>query len=112
MGQDGLQLDLELAAYAGAALSLLPVGIAKESIDDGAIEDNLLENFQEVLNVGVQWFTAKGNPRVVLAEVYTPATKLPDDVRLVMGAPADRLDVEAEVAGYGTGRTRLLVTDF
>jgi hypothetical protein len=104
--------DLELAAYAGAALSLLPIGVAKESIADGVIEDSLLENFREVLNVGVQWFTAKGNPRVVLAEVYPPGAPLPDDVKLVMAAPNDRLDVDAEVAGYGKGRIRLLAMDF
>lgn len=104
--------DIEIAAYAGAALSLLPVGVAKESIQDGAIEDALLENFQEVLNVGVQWFTAKGNPRVRLAEVFPPGSKLPDDVKLVMAAPNDRLDVDAEVAGYGKGRIRLLAMDF
>lgn len=104
--------DLEIAAYAGAALSLLPIGVAKESISEGSIEDSLLENFQEVLNVGVRWFTAKGNPRVVLAEVFPPGVKLPDDVRVVMAAPNDRLDVEAEVAGYGSGRIRLLVMDF
>lgn len=104
--------DLEIAAYSGAALSLLPLGIAKESIDDGTIEDSLLENFQEVLNVGVRWFTAKGNPRVVLAEVYPPGATLPDDVRVAMAAPGARLDVEAEVAGYGSGRIRLLATDF
>jgi hypothetical protein len=104
--------DIDVAAYAGAALSLLPVGVAKESIADGAIEDALLENFQEVLNVGVQWFTAKGNPRVRLAEVFPPGAKLSDDVRLVMAAPNDRLDVEADVAGYGKGRIRLLAMDF
>lgn len=104
--------DIELAAYAGAALSLLPVGVAKESIADGTIEDSLLENFQEVLNVGVQWFTAKGNPRVRLAEVFPPGAKLADDIRLVMAAPNDRLDVDAEVAGYGKGRIRLLAMDF
>lgn len=104
--------DIEIAAFAGAALSLLPIGVAKESIADGTVEDSLLENFQEVLNVGVQWFTGKGNPRVVLAEVFPPGVKLPDDVRLVMAAPNDRLDVDAEVAGYGTGRIRLLAMDF
>lgn len=104
--------DLEVAAYAGAALSLLPVGVAEESVENGTIEDSLLENFQEVLNVGVQWFTAKGNPRVRLAEVFTPGAKLPEDVQFVMGAPNDRLDVSADVAGYGDGTIRLLVTDF
>lgn len=104
--------DIDIAAYAGAALSLLPIGIAKESIADGTIADSLLENFQEVLNVGVQWFTAKENPRVVLSEVYTPDARLPDDARAVMSSPAARLDILAEVAGYGSGRMRLLATDF
>lgn len=104
--------DLEVAAFAGAALSLLPVGIAKESISAGSIEEMLLENFQEVLNVGVRWFTAKANPRVVLSDVYSPGDKLPDPVKQIMGYPNDRLDVSVTVAGYGTGRVRLLVTDF
>lgn len=104
--------DIEVAAYAGAALSLLPIGVANESVADGIIEDSLLENFQEVLNVGVQWFTAKGNPHVVLTEVYPPGAKLPNDVRVVMAAPNDRLDVEVDVSGYGKGRIRLLAMDF
>ncbi len=105
-------VDLSLAAYSGAALSLLPVGVANESIADGTIEDSLLENFHEVLNVGVRWFTGKGAERVVLAEVFPPGAKLPDDVRVVMGGPADRLDVSCEVSGYGTGLLRLLATTF
>lgn len=104
--------DLEVAAYSGAALSLLPIGVAQESIEDGTIEDSLLENFREVLNVGVRWFTAKGNPRVVLSEVYPPGTRLPDDVRRVMAAPADRMEILVEIAGYGEGRMRLFVTPF
>lgn len=104
--------DLSIAAYAGAALAIMPIGVANESIESGVIEDGLLENFREVLNVGVQWFTGKGNPRVVLSEVYVPGQRLPDDVRIVMAAPNGRLDVDAEVAGYGSGRMRFLVTDF
>lgn len=104
--------DLEIAAFSGAALAVMPIGVAHESIEDGTIEEGLLENFREVLNVGVQWFAGKGNPRVVLSEVYVPGTRLPDDVRIVMAAPNGRLDVEAEVSGYGAGRIRLLVTDF
>jgi hypothetical protein len=104
--------DLTIAVYSGAALSMLPVGVANENVKDGVIEDNLLENFHEVLNVGVMWFTGKGAPRVRLAEVFPPGSKLPDDVRMVMGAPAERLDVKCEVAGYGDGLIRLLATDF
>lgn len=105
--------DLSIAAYAGAALALIPVGMANEGIGDGVLEDMLAENFQEVLNVGVRWFTAKGNPRLRLAEMYVPGgTRPPDDVAVVMATPAERLDVECEVAGYGKGRMRLMVTDF
>jgi hypothetical protein len=104
--------DLSIAAYAGAALALIPVGMAKESISDGAIDEMLLENFQEVLNVGAQWFTGKASPRVALSETFPAGAKLPDDVRLVMAAPNERVDVEADVAGYGSGRIRLLAMDF
>jgi hypothetical protein len=104
--------DLEVAAFAGAALSLLPIGIAKETVQDGDIEGNILENFQEVLNVGVQWFTGKMNPRVVLSEVYTPSAHLPSDVATVMAHPAERADFEIDVVGYGGGRMRFLVTDY
>ncbi len=104
--------DLAVAAFAGAALSLLPVGVAKENVADKIIGDNLLDNFQEVLNVGVQWFTGKGNPRVVLAEVYPDGNKVPDDVKLVMAAPNDRADFEIEIAAYGGGVMRFLSMDF
>ena len=93
-------------------MSLLPVGVAKENIDDGVIDEVLLENFHEVLNVGVQWFTGKANPRVVLAEVYPDRNKLPDDVLLVMAAPNDRCDLSIDIANYGSGILRFLAMDF
>lgn len=104
--------DLEVAAYSGAALSLLPIGVANESIEDGTIEDSLLENFQEVLNVGSRWFTAKGNPHVTLAEAYPPGTRLPDDVRRAMVSPAERMEMLVEISGYGEGRFRLYAMSF
>lgn len=104
--------DLDVAAFAGAALSLLPVGIAKEAIQAGDMEGPVLENYSEVLNVGVHWFTGKMNPRVVLSEVYTPSAHLPSDVASVMAHPAERVDFEVDIVGYGGGRMRFLATDF
>src|SRR5262249_41627245 len=48
--------DLALAAYAGAALVLAPVNLAKESITAGRCSEALLENLAEVLNICRQWF--------------------------------------------------------
>ncbi len=43
--------DLPLAAYAGAALGLVPLPRAQECIESGVLSEDLTENFNEVVNV-------------------------------------------------------------
>lgn len=104
--------DLSLAIYSGAALSMLPKGVADESVAEGAIEDALYDNFYECLNIGAQWFAAKGSPRVKLTQVYPPSERPPNDVAQLMSAPAERQDWEVTVGGYGKGTARFLATSF
>src|SRR5919107_1320495 len=43
--------DLPLAAYAGAALGLVPLPRAQECIESGVLSEDLTENFNEVVNI-------------------------------------------------------------
>jgi hypothetical protein len=100
--------DLALASNAGAALSLIPAGMAAESVRAGILADNLAENWREVLNVANQLFSSSGGHRVRLTDIG-PADDPPPAAAKLLGSPRERLDVELQIAGYGSGKLSLLV---
>ena len=59
-----LGLDLSLAAYAGAALGLLPPGGAQDSIEDKRLSPMLAENVQELCNILTGLLNREGAPHV------------------------------------------------
>jgi hypothetical protein len=73
--------DLELASRAGAALSLLPEGVALESVRRIKMEENLLENFSEVMNVAASVLNVSGLPHLTLREVHPPKESLPEEIK-------------------------------
>jgi len=100
--------DLPLASNAGAALSMIPAGMAEESIKAGALAENLADNWHEVLNVASQLFNCGAGHRVKLADIH-PASDPPAAAAGLLGAPGGRLDLEVAIAGYGSGTLSLLV---
>jgi len=100
--------DVGLAAYAGAALVLLPPTKAAPCAEGGYIDDELLENFHEVANVASALFNADGAPRVHLRELLSPPVDFPLDVRPLLVAPFARLHLDLNIEGYGKGRVVLL----
>jgi hypothetical protein len=100
--------DLPFCCWSGAALALLPPGLAQDAIKAGKLDQALQENFAEVANVLTATFREFGE-RVVLGQVhYGKATSLGDEVRPLVGS-ARRLDLEVTVNGYGAGRCGLLL---
>ena len=101
--------DLERACFAGAALSMVPSGVAAEAVASGELPENLMENFHEVLNIASRWFNGAGNPRLILAEVLTLGhDAAPDDIAQALAQPAERTDFSVNVDGYGSGSLALL----
>src|SRR5436190_3267233 len=67
-----LGLDLPLAANAGAALGLLPVGAVDDAMQLGTLTAMLAENVGEVCNVFTGLLNRDGGPHVKLHRVFEP----------------------------------------
>jgi hypothetical protein len=102
-----LGLDLTLAAHAGAALGLMPVGAAEDAIDEKALPPLLAENVSELCNVLTSLINREGMPHVKLHQVVLPGQTLPSDAAAHLLALGRRLDLRVEVSRYGGGRFAL-----
>jgi hypothetical protein len=95
--------DLPLTAYAGAALGLVPAAGAQQAVDEGDVPASLVENVGEVLNIMASLFNTPDAPHLRMHTTTAPGTQPPADVVVLTRALGRRLDLEVEVADYGTG---------
>lgn len=102
-------VDLPLAVYAGAALSLIPVYAARDSIKAKELEDFMQENFTEVLNICSRLFDIDASRRVRLSATSFPPAGYPAELAGLVAKPAKRFDVDLDISGYGKGRFSLLL---
>ncbi|MCL3860896.1 hypothetical protein [Actinotalea sp. K2] len=102
-------LDMPLAAHVGAAIALIPATGSRAAVEDGLLTPALYDNTAEVLNVAASLFNADGAPHLRLYEAYAPREALPPDVAKWVLAYVQRLDLELEISGYGSGRASVLV---
>lgn len=111
---DALQLrlvgvaDLAFSAYAGAAIGLVPAGAAQAAVEDRLLPSNIQDNLYEVLNICAALLNAEGLPHVKLHTVHFPGATPPHQVLSVACTLGRRLDLEVDIAGYGTGRFSLV----
>ncbi|HWH01551.1 MAG TPA: hypothetical protein VNV66_20060 [Pilimelia sp.] len=99
-----LGMDLPLAAYAGAALGLMPAGGAEAAIEDGELSPVLAENVHELCNILSTVLNREEGTHVRLHEVYLPGYPPPPDARSHLLALGRRLDVTLTISRYGAGR--------
>lgn len=104
-------LELSLAAYAGAALGLMPAGGAADSIEEKQLSPMLAENVQELCNVLSGLLNKPGAPHVKLHGVVLPGESMPSDASSNLLAYGRRLDLIVEIARYGKGTFTLVLTD-
>jgi hypothetical protein len=106
-----LVCDVAAASYLGAALSLLPSAVVSDGIKKQTIDSSALDNFREVLNVGVNLFTHPQSRRLKLRDLLVPtkAAPLPADVQSAIRQASARLDLEVDVSRYGRGCVALAV---
>ncbi len=102
--------DLSLASHAGAALSLIPAGVAAEAARTGVMPASIAENLYEVANVAASLFNADGGPHLKLREVVTTAQALPAALSEVAARASERIDLEVNITGYGQGQMSVLLT--
>lgn len=97
-------MDLPLAAWAGAALGLVPKGGAEDCVEDGELTTMIGENVIEICNIMSALLNRKNAPHVKLDRAYLPGEDPPPDAQARLLALGTRLDLVITVAGYGTGR--------
>jgi hypothetical protein len=102
-------VDGPMVNRAGAALSMVPVVVAEESVKKERIADHLLENFREIVNIMSRLLNSSRTPHLRLSEVHTVPGELPPPVAALLVAPEFRRDFAVTIEGYGSGRLSLLV---
>ncbi|WP_030176283.1 hypothetical protein [Spirillospora albida] len=97
-------LDLPLAAFAGAAIGLIPKGGAEAAVEDGELSPMLADNVREVLNIFASTLNNLDLPHLKLHQTFMPGEVPPQDATARLLALGARLDLSVEIGGYGTGR--------
>jgi len=100
-------LDLPLAAFAGAALGLMPAGGAEDCVKENELSPVLAENVKELCNVLTGLLNRAGGSHHRLHHVYLPGEDHPGDVAAQLLAIGHRLDLNVDVPRYGEGRFSL-----
>lgn len=99
-------MDLQLSASLAAALTLVPKGIADESVKAKKLEEMLEESLQEVFNVSGRFFNGANSPRVIMKwRGHLPLT--PERQKFFLTAPT-RYAMEVSVTGYNAGKMILM----
>ena len=97
--------DLALASHAGAALTMIPPGVAADQVKHGALADGVSDNLHEVFNVCVGFFNQGDVPHIRFSEMYLTPPALPEAV----GSFADdqallNLGMDVSIESYGSGQ--------
>ena len=97
-------MDLPLAAYAGAAIALVPKGGAEAAVEDSRLPPNLFDNAAEILNVLAAPIGDHMKVHVRLSNTFAPGEAIPPQAEAVAVSLGARLDIGLEISGYGSGR--------
>jgi len=103
-----LVCDTAFAAFAGAALLMVPAQIAKECVSAGQCTPELLDNLAEILNICRQCFDRPGH-HIAPPQLYGAGRAAAAGVMSLIAAPKQRLDLEVKISGYGDGRLSILI---
>jgi len=97
--------DIPLAATAGAALALIPRETVNEAVNAGKLDENLGDNFYEVVNILSKFLNGPTVPHVRLTEVVQG---VPEDAVALMRGATRRKDYVVTVIGYPGGKLAFL----
>ena len=96
-------VDLELAIYLGAAVSLAPPKGAQEMAAEGELTPMFEENLYEIFNVFSSLLRSDATAQVQLSGMYGPEQELPTQLAGWLSTPVGRLDLKIDVSSYGGG---------
>ncbi len=94
--------NLDFAAGAGAALSILPPNAVKDAIKSKSLPGPMQDNLRELMNICTRLVIKDGSPHLRLQEVYS-AKSLPAPAAAIAGVATGRADFEVALGRYGGG---------
>jgi hypothetical protein len=97
--------DLALAASAGAALAMIPVVVARESVRAGRLDAGLHENYHEVANILSAMLNGPELPHLRLSELVNG---VPDEVVALAEEAAGHRHYDVTIVGYDGGVLALI----
>ena len=93
--------DIQLAAFAGSALTRIPPGGAEDCVGEGAITEAMQGNLYEFMNIASRWLMDNDSPHLRLAELKK-IDEFDDDVaELVENGRS--LNFQIGIPNYGEG---------
>jgi hypothetical protein len=94
--------DTNLAASFGAALTMLPPGVAKEAAKSRDFNPMMIENLRETMNICTRLVLDATSQHVRLDQVYQ-AAKLPAAAAALLKAAHGRREFQLQMPKYGGG---------
>lgn len=104
-----VNLDLQLAAYLGTSIALIPPGGAEAAIEEKYLPETIFDNVCEVLNVFAATLNEHGDLHQRLSTAYRRSTEAPSNAAGLAASLARRLDLTVAVERYGSGRLSCVV---
>ena len=100
--------DLTFAAHSAAALAMFPVQRAEEAMRARKMDEQLEENFHEIMNV-IATALSRAHGGLRLDVVVSKPLALPTDAVALLDKPRARMDVEIAITGYAKGKLSFLI---
>jgi hypothetical protein len=102
--------DLGFAASSGAALAMIPATAAREAVKRGALDETLLENFQEVCNVTASLLNTPSTPHLRMSGAWpSNDPDLPTEVWDLLAKPTKRREFAVTLEGYDDGHMGIVI---
>lgn len=98
--------DHNFTAYAGSALTKVPIDSAEDAAKTGKYTVMMLQNLHEIMNICSRLFMNNSSPHLRLDTVYAS----PDSARAVLDDCQARVDFTVSIPGYGDGSLSFLCT--
>jgi hypothetical protein len=93
---------IALASYLGASLALIPPAVATAAGKAPKLDDNLGENYAEVMNVLTNILIEHAGAHLKFVTIAMRAATS-TEIQALVAKPKERADFEVNVTGYGQG---------
>lgn len=95
--------DIAFGASCGAALSMIPAGVANDAVKAQTLDESMLENLREVANVITVAFNNEKGAHIRLQETVQCKPPLPPPLKTALSKARELLHLEVTVKGYPAG---------